>query len=259
MGQQERPEERDAAAIVAELHGAHTIFVGDKPGSHDYDLVLTGGSRGALEVTSCSDPERRQLTTEIGKVSDYEVIPVATLQYRWDVWLDEVTSHPKKTAMNGPRLLAYLEANGVNQIRETDRLADFSMQRLREECGIRSAVALTDYPGGIFILPPGGGTGDSKLSVNGALERAANLPDNKRKLSDANFAEHHLFIWFDMTEFDPWYAIDKRNLPTTAPVLPDEVTQAWAAGIPFFGGEAVVWLWDRARGWRIARDNRTEI
>lgn len=260
----ERREERTAAKIVEDLYGAETCFVGDAQGSHDYDLLLRNGRRGALEVTSCTNPERRQQNAEIAKVSGFETIRVETLRYRWDIWLKDATSSPRKVAKDGPKVLADLEKRGCLEEVDGNAFPDDCLfynpdiaRRLRE-CGIGDAIGCTDDPPGIFILPPGSGTGDSKFNVNTAIEAAAKRRDNRRKLSDPELAERHLFVWFDITEFDPWYAIYKKSLPSTDPQIPDEITHAWAAGIPFDGGDAAVWLWDGTQGWRSMHYHRTE-
>jgi hypothetical protein len=101
----------------------------------------------------------------------------------------------------------------------------------------------TDFPGSIYVMPElpveriagwHADTGDALAEWLGEFLTASRQDDVRRKLADSGAAERHTFVIFPGFADAPFSVIgllldDEAPLPQTDPILPNEVTDVWAA------------------------------
>lgn len=193
--------EQQAGRLVAHILGAdlEPHDVDGRQGAHDFDLVLPGGERAALEITSVVDRVLVTLDHEMGRQG--HVIAAPTLQRRWDLYLAEDACPPPigksyaalkhRVEAHAPRVLAGLEAQGTcyfqreewgMQPRQAAALADLGI-----EFGGCSSQPVLDAS--ITLLPPdGGGAIGPSLVVNAAV---AELEKDRDKLRRSGHRQRH--------------------------------------------------------------------
>lgn len=150
------------------------------------------------------------------------------------------------------RLLAEVEAAGLDRFDlkhgTPSGRTEQALVSLRQ-LGARLLYRLSDAPpgGGTVILGSTSVVGSTAPNVVAELvEHHANLPDNVRKLANADADERHLLIWVESAQHQAVAAMAFEVLPTRAPALPDHVDAAWVAtGYDI----AQVWRYSRRVGW----------
>ena len=147
--------------------------------------------------------------------------------------------------------LAEVEAEGCTTFfAPTSAIAFRSVDRIYRDLAVEAGdVVKWKPPGRIGIaLPAAKGGLVSAEAVEVAIRAVAGQADNRRKLSDTRAPERHLFVLVTRDEFLAWVALIDEPPPSRALVLPDEITDVWAAGEVREGGHFVVWRADRS-GW----------
>jgi hypothetical protein len=161
--------EQQAGRLVAHILDAdlepHDIE--GRQGAHDYDLILPGGERAALEVTSVVDAVLMTLDHEMARQG--HVVPAPSQRRHWDLYLAEDAYPPPigksyaalkhRVEAHAPTVLADLEAQGIRYF----QLEEWGMQPPQAEAlaglGIEfggcSSQPVADAS--ITLLPPGGG------------------------------------------------------------------------------------------------------
>jgi hypothetical protein len=260
--------EQQAGRLVAHILDAdlepHDIE--GRQGAHDFDLILPGGERAALEVTSVVDAVLITLDHEMARQG--HVIPAPALGRRWDLHLAEDACPPpigksyaalkRRVEAHAPMVLVGLETQEVRYF----QLEEWGMQPrqaaplagLGIEFGGCSSQPVPD--GSMTLLPPGGGGAiGPSLAVDAAL---AELEKNRDKLRRSGRQQRHFFAWIDGSAFLTWLGFDS-GLPTTIPKLGAEATTLWCGGRTQDSRSYHVWRLTPPSPWQAYRISADDI
>ncbi len=265
--------EDDARTIVASLvigRATPTDLGGGSEQVHDFDVERFDGSRLAVEVTRCTDPNALQTHAEI----DNRVWLSASLTHNWDagfarsmgvgIVADSLVGAVVLIEQSGLETLrlrpCFFDGTAINGMQPADRphasrlmstdLHDVA--RTWYHRGARSFVrAERAEPtvGGevrVALQQSGAWTGPSALVD--VAEEYASKPDTMSNLAQATvYAERHLFVWIDSTATGPFGAFGLRNLVRglAEPHVPRAIDAVWLASTL----NQVV-RWHRQEGWR---------
>jgi hypothetical protein len=245
-----REDERRVKRLLEELFpGLQACSYDDNTGDAKYDLELRwpDGRVEAMEVTSAATQEVSAIRAAANDLRQSRfIVPAVRVRYHWAVTLaaQQDSKHVRpQLAELGRHLderLAEREAEPTFEFLH-DQMAHQSkaVEALRA-LGVATARVLGPGPG-ISLLPPGPREPDELEPtpanlLNDVIEIAAHATDNVNKLGRSGRSERHLWVWVD--DLHPaWQVFDSATLledtwsllPQAVPVLPPEVTTAWAA------------------------------
>lgn len=219
-------------------------------GEHDFDLEFPTGTRIPLEVTVSTDEAAVATRAAIlSKRRGGSFVGRVHCAHDWYV-------HPRRHAdiknirKRVDSYLAAIEAEEREQFNAfTDAAKSPAVFAILKELGIEYGRVVNWKSPGIGIATPGdGGLVDPAL-VNEAVETEALKADNRRKLSSAEGAEKHLFVYVDHTRHVVWVAVREKAPPAAGPKLPPEITHVWVATWAGDGAWHTVWHARRGFSW----------
>jgi hypothetical protein len=248
-----RFEERIAAQLVERaLTGATMTFVVQQANNEcDFRLAVSDQTF-PLEVTTFTNEDTRRLYARIaGNDGDGHFIPRTQARRDWYV----TPSHRSDPRAIRERIDAHLAA-----IEDEGRDSFDVAMDANQSAAVRALwldLWVTDGtigewipPGQIGISFPPDGAMLASDQINSAVEREATKEDNVRKLTDANAAERHLFVYFDWHGYPAQASMRRGLIPTTFPNIPATITHVWAATPTGVDGEHMLWCANRSTGWR---------
>lgn len=265
MTNEERPDELEARAIAERVLGVSLVHA-DANGDVDYRFTRSNGKRGALEVTTVTDPKNK-IARDHWVRSAPEYGPAPSLRQCWQVWINDRDARYKG-------LLARLEP-ALAALEKADRR--FERGRLHEFIGPpeperRAAHALSrekvtqafpypelcraeqhEAPHRIDVVRESGWSASGSDAALELIEADLNAkPDNYGKLRGAD--EKHLFAWVDR-DTDLAVARPFRGgtptewehfgLPSREPNLLEPVDALWIVDRATGTG----WIWTPVTGW----------
>jgi hypothetical protein len=265
MTSKERPEEVEARAIVEVAIGA-SLDHADSNGDVDYRFTTADGRKGALEVTTVTDPKnkiaRHQWIKESPKYG-----PSPSLKECWQVWIDDTDVRYKGLLDRLEPALATLEAadRRFNRGRQHEFFGSPEPERRAAQVLAREKVTQAmpypelcraeghEPPHRIGIVRESGWSASGSNAALALIEDDLNAkPDNFGKLRGAD--EKHLFTWVDHDtdlavarpfrggQVTKW---DHFGLPTRPPELMESVDQLWIIDRATSTG----WTWTATSGW----------
>ncbi len=247
-----REDERRVKRLIEELFpGLQACSYDDNTGDGKYDLELRwpDGRIEAMEVTSAANQEVSAIKAAAHDLRKPRFMVTAVrVRYHWSIEL-AAQQHFKQVRPQLAELGRHLDERLAEREAEPtfnllhDQMAHQSkaVEALRA-LGVVTAIALPADPDpGISLLPPGPPEPDefeptSANLLNDVIEIEAHAKDNVSKLGRSGRSERHLWVWVD--DLHPaWQVFDSTTLlddtwdllPQAIPVLPPEVTTAWAA------------------------------
>jgi hypothetical protein len=255
-----RGEEAWAQAMISAELGlpVEKYDDGSFPGMYDLTIDPKGGC-GAVEVTACVDPESTETWNLMKGRGDVWVVDGLS-----GGWLVTVFSSCRVRQLKAelPMLLRRLEAAGITSLDLADWSTSAWLEPLTERLGIASAhKGGTSRPGSIYLtieLAPerAGGlvasSGDAIAAWCGDFLGEPKQADVLDKLRRSGASERHAFIFMPGLTPAPWpvpdlLMADPVPLPTIAPDLPAEVTDAWVTST---WSTATGLRWSPVVGWR---------
>lgn len=240
--------EATAKAIVeAMMVGARLEYrQHQSAGQYDFDLQKPDGSVVPLEVTASVD--RNLVETMAALESQGYLAPRRLCSRDWVVH-PTATADIRKIHRRVDQALAAVEAEGLERFFAAIDAADSPAVRALYSIGIEMGGPFPMKKPGIFIATPSGDGGlVTHESVQVAIAKELQRPDNRRKLGGAGKNERHLFVLIGMQNFLPWIGLTDCAPPTEPPNLPEEITHVWAAGPTRTPRNFVAWL-GAADGW----------
>lgn len=265
MPNEERPDELEARAIAEPALGA-SLEHADSNGDVDYRFTTSGGKRGALEVTTVTDPKNKVARDQWVKASP-KYGPAPTLRQCWQVWINDRDVRYKGLLARLEPALAALEE--VSRRFERGRLHEFigspkpeqdAAQTLAQEKVIQALpypelcrAEQHEAPHRIDLVRESGWSASGSDAALELIEAELNAkPDNFGKLRGAD--EKHLFAWVD-GDTDLAIARPFRGgrpaewehfgLPSRGPNLLEPVDQLWIVDRATLTG----WVWTPEAGW----------
>lgn len=260
-----RPEENDAADVIAAHLGVARPISTDFNGEADLQFITVDGTAAAVEVTILTD-EHAHGNDAARRRADVKPYRPTGLTKCWNVlFADDRVVHRGLRRRLEPHL-AVLEAAGVDQVWHYEIYSSDLAERTRAAVAalVREGAELAS----VVPVPPGRSmepaihittsTAYSSSGTAAALENieayVAARTDNLRKLAAADVSERHLFIWLDAktpgevaapfvsTRATEW---DHFGLPTRPPELPAIITTLWVA----HRGTRRGWVHSPGAGW----------
>ena len=254
-----RAEEEFARTLMSNALGVPVVQHDDnsEPGMYDLDVLHRDGPAGAAEVTAAADPESISFWRAIDSGERW-IEP--SLKGGWAVRALP-SARAKELRRTLPSFLSSLEVAGIRHLGDGRRV-NARLEQVASSLKIISAFqGGTDFPGSIYVIPEfpsertGGwlaDTGNALAEWLGEFLASSKCSDVRRKLADSGAPERHAFIFFPGFDSEAPFsvtdllAIDDALLPEVDPVLPPEVTHAWAASSWSTGN--CVW-WSPEKGW----------
>jgi hypothetical protein len=245
-------DERRVKRLLEELFPGLQVCSYDdnsRPGMYDLELRWSDGRIEAMEVTSAAGEEVSAIRAAARDLRQPRfMVKAVKVRYRWSIALA-----PQQHFKQVRPQLAELGRHLDDRLAEREAEPTFGLLRDQmayqsetvealQALGVVTAIALPADPDpGIFLLPPQPPEPDEfeptpPNLLNDVIEIAANAKDNVNKLGQSGRSERHLWVW--VYEFHPaWQVFDSATLlddtwsllPQAVPVLPPEVTTAWAA------------------------------
>lgn len=262
---EESPDEAEAKAIVKSASGL-TLIHADRNGDVDYRYATADGRRGAVEVTTVTNP-----TTKVSQVrwdrESPKYGPARSLAQCWQVWIDDRDVNYRGLTGRLEPALAVLEAAGrqferhkwhefigspPGEIQAAQTLAREHVE-MAVPYPLLCEVEGHEPPHRIEIVRHTGHTASGSDAALSLIESELNdKPDNFGKLRGAD--EKGLFVWLDddtdlaivrpfrggrPTEWDHF------KLPSRPPDLLEAVDQLWIVDRATMTG----WVWTPGSGW----------
>jgi hypothetical protein len=237
---------------------------GGPPLTHDFDIHLNDGREVALEVTSSTVQEVKEMWDAILQL-DWAC---PELTEGWSISLRSATrgsagARVRQFRKEGPRWLSVLEQEHKARFGDVLNQAPNGMS-LRAAEAVAHLKNLGARSGGSVGLPrsgpalvvvgtvgPGGNVDGS--SINEFVEDAA--VENLSKLLRATADERHLFIWVDGTDSAGNVAMATFAVPSAPPELPDGIDIVWVAlclqGASYQTNAFALWRLIPPNGWEI--------
>ncbi len=261
MPQQERPNERRAAATVARHLHVQPEYV-DLTGGVDYRFERTGRP-AALEVTRRTSPVAHSKAAVASKHE--HVIETGLLHRDWAVTFDGFPSYKGLKERLVPALMTLEQHHFFDYHEDVHRWWLSHVPTLREALDVladervRSADAV-NFRGDrmqngpisrVFLNLSSAwvyGGVESALTLLESLVADSNSIGDRLKLDETHATERHLWIWLDRhTDMCLRHALetDEDRLPERPPALPREVTHLWCVDEPTGRG----WYYSPDTGW----------
>ena len=226
----------------------------DRPGltgACDWRVQRPDGRIAAIEITSHTLPEARQLANEQLRQGP-TVADASGLERRWNLHLrpdprPRYRDTLRAVRERGGEVLGCLERRGTFSFAidddQDERLASPEIRALWT-WGFEFGLAQSPGHGtpGITILPPGG---SGILSPNRAIQAAQRqVEPNRAKLLAADADEHHLFVWVDGFDAITMWAMEpeRGHGPSWVPELGPGVDTLWVATRTWKQGVVVWWV-----------------
>jgi hypothetical protein len=252
-----RPDELMARAIIEQcITGAHVEHVGDQPGDHMIDILITysAGNTAAVEVVADHDQNYRRLDARIRAGGGHR-IAARTLRNTWILSLKEqadvravrTSIVPLLEAFEAALLPVDLKWPNGRLYTTAPTIAD-AFSRL----DVQFANSTPSPEGRVYLLPPllWGWAADPNQLV-GWVEKflQGTAPDVPAKLAKSGHEERHVFIWMTATtDYAATSVVEvDEQLPAVAPMLPGGITHLW---IGSYLSRHRVLTWDAGNGWR---------
>jgi hypothetical protein len=231
---------------------------GTRPAMHDLDILYSGGTTGAVEITAAADADCVELWNLINGGDDRWTDPA--LKGGWWVALFP-HARAKRVRAELPALLAKLERRGITRLEGDDSFDQ--LHDVVRDLGIASVdQGGTDYPGSIYPtielpLDRSGGavstSGDPLAEWVSEWIVAPKQAHNLEKLAGSGAHERHLFVILPGFCIAPFPVADllmrdDAPLPTIAPDLPEAVTHVWLMS-----------TWNTASGMRWSPDHSWDV
>jgi hypothetical protein len=256
-GREPSESELAAATIVADDLGGMWVSrdgAAASDGMHDFDVELPDGRRVALEVTGAINEQAVRLSEAAYGTEGRE--------RRWPAeglandWLVVIPPRPVKVARlmhDMVPILTLFEREGLTQVNTSfnpayRRSAPGTPPAVIEatlrvfKMGVLETRVLWPRPEAqaqLFVTVRGGFSADIERVNDLVVQRAESKIE---KLTRAEAAERHLFVWLDGTQPEAELAVATGPPPTTAPHLSPVVDVVWLATPP---------LTDPQRLWRV--------
>jgi hypothetical protein len=214
------------------LPGAMDYQPEQSHGECDFELRNSNGEAVAtVEVTASVDRTQVQTIAAIrSKKRGGSVIPATKCQKGWRI-VPANGANINRIREAVDECLSRLEQAGIESFYW---VRDFEHQCVQDICrdlGITSgSVVSTGASPKICIASPIGGGAVGPTNAIEAGETEAWKPDNRKKLGAARTAEHHLVVYIDVMNGQPWVALSGFEPPSTLPSLPNEITSIWLVG-----------------------------
>lgn len=258
-----RAEEKIVAATIMATLGLKVAQHDDgkQPGMHDLNIMTADGGSAAVEVTAAADPDRIELWKLVNGQDDRWTVP--DLEGSWLLAL-EPTARAKRLLNELPAFLRQLEGHGVTEIAQQRRWQEVPepvAERARALGIVSAHQSGTDFPGSIYLTieqphERTGGLVDSTGSAIRGWVRDFLLDPHQNdvlaKLARSGASERHAFILVPAFTSAPFGVVDMlwRDVddvvPTTSPVLPDQVTHVWLMAFWNIGSGL---RWSPSGGW----------
>lgn len=239
-----RGEEKMVAASIKATLGltVEQHDDGTQPGMHDLNIITTGGSPAAVEVTAAADPDSIALWKLVNGRDERWTVP--DLQGGWLLNL-EPTTRAKRLFKELPAFLGELEGKGVTEILRQWRRqeAPESIEGRARALGIVSGnQSGTAFPGSIYftIEEPSERTSGVVDSTGGAVPGWVHgflldphQKDVLGKLERSGASERHVVILVPSLTTAPFGVVDMLwkdeddVVPKASPDLPYQVTHVW--------------------------------
>lgn len=263
MANKNRPEEEDAADVIAAYLGVDRPINTDVNGEADLGFRTIDGRSAAVEVTTLTDSvvksamsawvKQRERNNDMPLLDNSWVVAVPTKNVRYPGLAKRLEPH-----------LRVLEDNDI------EHLDDMIVARMPPgevrvagvavlaERVIDARVFHTKDPSvrRLFYTPMGSwvskGADDGLRIIE---EHLADNPDNHRKLARAGADQSHLFLWLDSDTNGAvaatFTALEERDgrlieLPSRPPSLPEPITHLWVV----HRGTGRGWMYSPDDGWR---------
>lgn len=266
MTNRERPDELEARAIAQPGLGV-PLEHADRDGDVDYRFTRPDGRRGALEVTTVTDPKNKIARDQWRKASP-EYGPAPALRECWQVWInDRDVRYDGLLARLEPAIAALEE---VGRRFERGRLHEFIGSPKPEQDAARTLAqekviqALPfpelcraerhEAPHRIDLVRESHWSASGSNAALELIEAELNAkPDNFSKLRGV--AEKYLFAWVDgdtdlavARPFRGGSAVEWEHfgLPSREPALLEPIDGLWIVDRATFAG----WVWTQTTGWR---------
>lgn len=248
-------EAEQAAEVVIEavLPGARMRFRSEEKQSgeetHDFDLSLPDGRRGAVEATQARDQDLSRVDAQLTDLRYW--IPAEPCEHSWVLDANEGTD-VRAVEDGAAAYLAKLEAEGWTEFHRTNTRRSNADRVLVEEMGLGggSAVSRSDEPVMWFLFGPSKGSIVTGALVAGAARRVAMKKDNQEKLDRATADECHLFVLIHHHEGrGAWGSMLKSDPPDESPELPASIDYLWVALDRPGADGYLVWRRGQETGW----------
>ena len=248
----QKESERIAKPIIECVLCGSTMTYRDRQanGEHDYDLRYPDGVVVPVEVTESAD---FQIESAVGALRDRRFVRASGCSRDWSV-LPLPAARINTVREKIDQYLAAIEGEGRSRFcAHVDAVTFPSVRRIFDDLRIYSGyTTVWSPPGRIYIDQPihVAMTRVDPLHVRRAIEDQAFKLDNKKKLAAVDAPERHLFVYLHWRNYPAWVALLGSNIPGDPPVLPDEITDVWAAAPDRSRNVFVVWRFTAGQGWR---------
>lgn len=212
---------------------------------HDFDLRLPDERTAVVEATWARDRATSQTLQALRDHGD-EIDP-GDCEKAWILSIER-DAHVTTLKRRGADLLANLEATGRTEFRSRRPGASRTVSSLTE-LGVVAGQGFDASQPAILIGDPRKGGFVSPGVVVEAVGLEAKKEDNRGKLREAPANESHLFVALHFGAH-PCISMNLSDLPKDPPSLPDEVTHAWVATLPFQGDGFLTWVGENRKSWK---------
>ncbi len=259
-----RPSEQEAQLALSALLRCQVLPRDPGGGSsqlHDFDLVFEDGHAEAVEVTEAAIQPLRQAEAAHHSKIGYR-FDVPGIKYLWHLYPSMRSRFGAWKAEELGRRLAELEDKSkLKFFYGTDYARDETVRGLVHDYGVEWGRAhVTDATPYVLVSPPSDRRVWSSNHDNPGMNAVETLcaeaskGDNQAKLAKAATAERHLFVWVPHDNYLPWADLERGQLPTLIPQLPNAITTAWLASRNS-DNRLVLWRLRPASGWDCIQDD----
>src|ERR1019366_2633796 len=248
----QKESERIAKSILESVLRGSTLTYRDRQanGEYDYDLCYPDGVRVPVEVTESAD---FQIESAVGALKGRRFVKACECSRDWSV-LPLPYARMNTVRERVDQYLAAIEREGLGRFCVPIHASAFpSVRKIFDDLRIYYGYATVwNPPGRIYIDQPihVAMTRVDSCHVLRAIENEASKLDNKSKLAAVAAPERHLFVYLHWRNYPAWVALLGSNIPGDPPVLPDEITDVWAAAPDRSRNVFVVWRFTAGQGWR---------
>jgi hypothetical protein len=247
-----RPEAVAKHLIQRACLGSQARYVDDQSaGQHDFDLTFPDGRKGILEVTRATLQIQRQLDAQIAAAQRRGLLNATLCRHGWCIYLG-LNANVRAVQQKADEYLAAIEAEARTCFSSfTDSYESEAVRRIWEDLGVEAGTTAQWRQGpAIALMDPGYGGSPSPDAVSRAVETEASKSDNLRKLTAAQGRESHIAVVFERLCFEGWAALCGCEPQGAAPVLPHQITHAWAIAATRDADQYVAWLAANRGPWR---------
>ena len=246
-----RPDEQAAIRLVRLCLPEVEVCLHDDDSEdmmYDLELRWPDGHAEAMEVTTDTAPERRQLYDALERHGT--PLDAIESQRDWFVWLETSRTDVRRVRAKIDPYLSLVEQEGLTRFSRRQQHSSHAVATVRRDLGVNLAFSRepAHQQPKIVLVGPDDGWWYKPEAVNHAVERHASA--NAEKLARSGHDERHLFVLIETISFEASSALVSRMPPGDPPQLPEAITTAWAAGYGVDGAPVV---------WRVRRTGRWEV